>query len=522
MTWQICHRTNRLLSASLSSIPSPSFPHSSVAASLSSTNSPVFERHPSPSMDDGSLHIVMLPWPAFGHLLPFMELSKRIAQHGHRVSLLVTKRNIQRLPRVPPHLSSLLRFVELTMPSIEHLPENAEASIDLPSDELRPYLRRAFDAFQHQLSSFLQQTLPRVPDWIVLDYAAYWAPPVAAEFGVPCAFLSLFNAAVMSFLGTPAALMGGDGAWATPEQFMELPEWVPFQSTICFKPYEARELFEPCVLPDASGVSETYRFGRTMEDCQFTAVRSCPEFEPDWFHLLGKLHKRPVIPVGFFPPSPQESDTDAEGESRWRSIFQWLVKQEPGSVVYVAFGSEVKLTSSQVHEIALGLERSQLPFVWALRAPADSHGSPAALPEGFEERTEGRGLVCLGWVPQARLLSHPSVGGFLTHAGWNSIIEGLALGLPLVLMPLMFDQGLNARNLVERKISVEVPRNEEDGSFTGDGIATTLRSVMVEEQGQPLRAKAKECREVFGDEKLNDLHVWEFLAYLIEHRRQQA
>ncbi|KAJ8470368.1 hypothetical protein OPV22_024711 [Ensete ventricosum] len=329
-------------------------------------------------MDDGSLHIVMLPWPAFGHLLPFMELSKRIAQHGHRVSLLVTKRNIQRLPRVPPHLSSLLRFVELTMPSIEHLPENAEASIDLPSDELRPYLRRAFDAFQHQLSSFLQQTLPRVPDWIVLDYAAYWAPPVAAEFGVPCAFLSLFNAAVMSFLGTPAALMGGDGAWATPEQFMELPEWVPFQSTICFKPYEARELFEPCVLPDASGVSETYRFGKTMEDCQFTAVRSCPEFEPDWFHLLGKLHQRPVIP------------------------------------------------------------------------------------------------------------------------------------------------GLNARNLVERKISVEVPRNEEDGSFTGEGIATTLRSVMVEEQGQPLRAKAKECREVFGNEKLNDLHVWEFLSYLIEHRRQQA
>ncbi|XP_064974993.1 UDP-glycosyltransferase 91C1-like [Musa acuminata AAA Group] len=473
-------------------------------------------------MDDGSLHIVMLPWVAFGHMLPFMELSKRMAQHGHRVSLLVTKRNIERLPRVPPHLSSLLQFVELPMPSIEHLPENVEASVDLPSDELRPYLRQAFDTFQHQLSSFLRQTLPRVPDWIVFDYAAYWAPRVAAEFGVPCALLSIFNAAVLSFIGPSASLMGCEGVRATPEQFMELPEWVPFESTMFYKPYEARELFKPCVLPDASGVSETYRFGRTLQDSQLIAVRSCPEFEPDWLHLLGKLHKKPVIPVGFFPPSPQESDADAESESRWRSIFQWLAKQKPESVVYVAFGSEVKLTSSQVHEIALGLERSQLPFVWALRAPADSHGGPAALPEGFEERTQGRGLVCLGWVPQARLLAHPSMGGFLTHAGWSSIIEGLALGLPVVLMPLLFDQGLNARNLVERKISVEVPRNEEDGSFTGEGIATTLRLVMVEEQGQPLRAKAKEYREVFGDEKLHDRHVWEFLKYLIEHRRQQA
>ncbi|CAL9210603.1 unnamed protein product, partial [Musa hybrid cultivar] len=334
----------------------------------------VFDLHPSPSMDDGSLHIVMLPWVAFGHMLPFMELSKRMAQHGHRVSLLVTKRNIERLPRVPPHLSSLLQFVELPMPSIEHLPENVEASVDLPSDELRPYLRQAFDTFQHQLSSFLRQTLPRVPDWIVFDYAAYWAPRVAAEFGVPCALLSIFNAAVLSFIGPSASLMGCEGVRATPEQFMELPEWVPFESTMFYKPYEARELFKPCVLPDASGVSETYRFGRTLQDSQLIAVRSCPEFEPDWLHLLGKLHKKPVIPVGFFPPSPQESDADAESESRWRSIFQWLAKQKPESVVYVAFGSEVKLTSSQVHEIALGLERSQLPFVWALRAPADSHG----------------------------------------------------------------------------------------------------------------------------------------------------
>lgn len=458
------------------------------------------------------MHIVILPWLALGHLLPFGELAKRIAQHGHRVSFLATPKNISRLPALPPHLSSLVRFVELPVPSIEHLPHGAEASLDLPSDDLRPYLRQAFDSFEHELSALLRRT---PTDWILFDYAAYWAPRAAAEFGVPCAFVSLFDAAVLSFLGPPSGLMGGEGARTTPEQFAEPPAWVPFKSTVFYKPYEVRELFKPGALPDASGVSETYRFGKSMQDCQLMAIRSCKEYEEEWFDFLGKLHKQPVIPLGFFPPPPPE----AESENRtWSRIRQWLDELNPRSVVYAAFGSEVKLRNSQLQEIALGLEQSELPFVWAARAPA---GSDATLPEGFMERTKGRGLVCMEWAPQVRVLRHRSVGGFLTHAGWNSIVEGLAAGHALALLPIMFDQGLNARDLVGRGVGVEVPRREEDGAFTADGIARTLRLVMVEEEGEALRAKAKEYGKVFGDEETNDRRVRQFLEHLEEHRRRR-
>ncbi|KAF0919242.1 hypothetical protein E2562_029013 [Oryza meyeriana var. granulata] len=141
--------------------------------------------------------------------------------------------------------------------------------------------------------------------------------------------------------------------------------------------------------------------------------------------------------------------------------LRWLDRQAPSSIVYAAFGSEVKLTSEQLQRIPLGLEASGLPFIWAFRVPADA-GDSDRLPDGFEQRVNGRRVICGGWLPQVRFLAHGSVRGFLTHAGWNSIAEGLTNGVRLVLLPLVFEQGLNARHLAEKKIAVEVARDEED------------------------------------------------------------
>jgi hypothetical protein len=466
-----------------------------------------------------SMHVVMLPWLAFGHILPFTELAKRIARQGHRVTLLSTPSNTRRLIRIPPDLAGLVRVVDVHLPRVECLPEGAEATIDLPSDALRPYLRVAYDtAFCSKLSDILRGAETR-PDWVLTDYAAYWAPAAAAKHGVPCAFLSLFGAAVLSFFGPPEALMGrGKHAMTKLEDLTAVPDYVPFPTTVAYRAFEAREIFEPGLVADDSGVSEGYRFAMAILGSQLVGVRTSAGFEPEWLRVLGDLYQKPVIPVGLFPPPPTTQDVAGH-----EATLQWLDSQAPRSVVYAAFGSEAKLTSSLLQTIALGLEASSLPFLWAFRPPADagSGEGTAGLPEGFEKRVDGRGLICRGWVPQARLLAHESVGGFLTHAGWNSITEGLARGVRLVLLPLMFDQGLNSRLLVEKRISVEVERDEDDGSFTPKDIAEALRRVMVEDEGEEFGTKVNELSEVFGNDEVNDQCVRDFLRQLSEYRKQQ-
>ena len=101
------------------------------------------------------LHIAMFPWLAFGHIIPFLELSKLIAQKGHRISFISTPRNIERLPKIPPQVAPLITLVKLPLPHVENLPENAEATMDVPY-HIIPYLKKAHDGLEQSLSHFLE------------------------------------------------------------------------------------------------------------------------------------------------------------------------------------------------------------------------------------------------------------------------------------------------------------------------------------------------------------------------------
>ncbi|MFS8009997.1 putative soyasaponin III rhamnosyltransferase [Helianthus anomalus] len=455
--------------------------------------------------DHKQLHVAMLPWLAFGHIIPFLELSKSISQKGHKVSFLSTTRNIQRLPTLPSHLSPLISLVKLTFPHVQELPQNAEATMDLRTGDTHDHLKRAFDGLQPEVTRFLEE---ESPDWIIYDFAPYWLPSVAAGLGISRAFLSNFNAWFIAFLGaSPEGLIN---SFDTAEDFLTLRKWIPFPSKLCLRKHEAIS-FVGHYSGNGSGVSDAYRVGMVLKgsDCMF--IRHSYEFEPQWLTLLEKLHQLPVVPVGLVPPETP-TNIGSEKDETWVPIKKWLDGQQKGHVVYVALGSEVMVSKTEMAELALGLELSGLPFFWALRKPVGS--TELNLPDGFLERTRDRGVVWTSWAPQLQILNHESVGGFLTHCGWGSIVEGLMSGHPLIMLPFFVDQGLNARILVDKQVGIEVPRNEEDGSFTKESVARSVRSVVVDDEGKLCKANALELSQIFGDTKLEKTYINHFIDYL--------
>ncbi|KAJ4972064.1 hypothetical protein NE237_005163 [Protea cynaroides] len=462
---------------------------------------------------DNGLHIIMFPWLAFGHMIPFLELSKCLAQRGHRISYISTPRNIERLPKLPHNLSPLITFVQLALPPEENLPEKADATSDVPFDKIQ-YLKKAFDGLEGPFARFVKNS---APDWIIHDFSHHWVPSIAIKVGVPSAFFSIFNASFSAFWDSPWDQMTGEDARTEPEQFTVPPKWIPSPSNLAFRLYEILKMFHS-LSQNASGVSDMQRLYSSVRGSKFVVIRSCEEFEGDYLSILReKLYRMPVIPIGLLPSL--EEDPLENREDEWMNIKNWLDKQREGSVVYVAFGSEVELSREEMHEVALGLELSGLPFFWALRRPAGSEVSPSyMLPLGFENRTQDQGFICLRWTPQRRILAHPSVGVFLTHCGWGSIAEALTIGCPLVLFPIAIDQPLVARLLVSKNIGVEISRDEHDGSFTKESVANSLRLVIVESEGELHKAKAKEMREVLGDKVRHDRYMDDFDQYLKNHR----
>ncbi|XP_058179634.1 putative UDP-rhamnose:rhamnosyltransferase 1 [Rhododendron vialii] len=460
----------------------------------------------------------MFPWLAFGHMIPYLDLAKFIAQKGHKISYLSTPRNLNRLPKLPPHLSSLITFVPISLPRVDQLPENAEATMDVPPDDVH-YLKKAFDGLEPELARFLETESPH---WIIYDFVPHWLPPIAGKLGISQAFFLIINAWFLAFFGPSASMLDNSVMRPTdPEQFTVPPKWITFPTKAAYHDYEIKRTFKTSSEQEnASGVEDFYRAGCTITGCDVLAIRHCREFEPNWLTLLEELHQKPIIPLGLMPPSVEEPGGDSN--DTWVSISEWLNKQNIASVVYVALGSEVALRPDELTELALGLELSGLPFFWVLRKPVGlTEADSFTLLHGFEERTKHRGIVWKNWAPQLRILSHDSVGGFLTHCGWSSSGEGIRFGLPLIMLPLVLDQCLNARIMEGHEFGIEVPRDEGDGSFTRNSVAESIRLVMVDkEKGSIYRERAKAMSSLFGDKVLHDQYLDYFVQYLENHKSQ--
>lgn len=203
---------------------------------------------------------------------------------------------------------------------------------------------------------------------------------------------------------------------------------------------------------------------------------------------LGHIQLGRVFAVGPLGSTRSESDPKEESE-----VLRWLDGvEEEGSVLYVCFGSQKLLKKEQMEALALGLERSQTRFVWVVKKPLREEEIEEGLglvPEGFVERVSGRGLVVTGWVPQVEILSHRVVGGFVSHCGWNSVMEAMVSGVAIVGWPMEADQFVNARLLVEdRGVAVRVCEGA-DSVPDPDELGRVVKEVMSGESTQKRRAK---------------------------------
>ncbi|PIN20168.1 UDP-glucuronosyl and UDP-glucosyl transferase [Handroanthus impetiginosus] len=446
------------------------------------------------------IHVVMLPWLAFGHMIPFLDLSIALA----RSRIHTTK--------IPPNLSEFIDFVPFSLPKLDSNPlqENAEAAIDILPDEM-DNLKIACDLLQEPIKNFIAK---KPPNWILVDFFPHWIVDIARDLNIPIITCCVTTAITIVCFWSPEFL-GEDGptqAKRSPQDLTVPPSSVNFPSQVAYKNHEAVVMHNILYGVNASGIPDGARFTRLLQASRAMAMRTCLKFEADYLELCAKTTGKLVIPMGFLPP--EKPGRRIVAEKPWSRIFNWLDEQKEKSVVFIGFRSETKLKKEQIHEIAHGIELSGLPFFWALREADGVDDACDALPSGFCARTAAKGIVHIGWAPQREILAHPSIGCFFFHAGWGSIVEAMQYGHVLVFLPFIIDQPLNARLLVEKSLGIEVERDEH-GSFTRNDIANALRKAMASEEGEKLRARTEKATDlVFGDRKLHDDCIEKFVEYL--------
>lgn len=212
----------------------------------------------------------------------------------------------------------------------------------------------------------------------------------------------------------------------------------------------------------------------------------------------------PVYCIG-----PLIADAEERANEDEHECLSWLDGQPSRSVVFLCFGSRGSFSVAQVKEIAHGLERSGQRFLWVVKKPPSDEKTKQAenfteefdlegvLSEGFLERTKDRGMVVKSWAPQVGVLRKESVGGFVTHCGWNSVLEAVVAGVPLVAWPLYAEQHLNRNVLVnDIKMAIELEQREDDGFVSGDELEKRVRELMESEQGRELGEKSRKMREM--------------------------
>ncbi|KAL6656577.1 hypothetical protein ACP70R_004357 [Stipagrostis hirtigluma subsp. patula] len=439
--------------------------------------------------------IVFLPYWASGHFMSMIESGKRmLGSSGGALSLtvLVMQAPTQaKASEVEEHVrreaASGLDIRFLRLPAVEP-PTDYVAVEEFNFRYIQLHERQVAEAIAGLASpvAAIAVDLFCTP---LLDVAREVAVPRYVYFASTGAFLALM-------LRLPA--LRGELLAAGPgeaEDTVDVPGLPPVP-----RPY-----MPACLASTKAKNYECFEYyGRRFMEASGIIVNSSVELEGGVLAAIADgrcVPGRPAPPVHAIGPVIWFA---AREEPHPHKCVRWLDAQPPASVVLLCFGSGGFFDEAQVAEVAAGLERSGHRFLWVLRgAPAAGSRHPtdadldAALPVGFLESTKDRGLVWPAWAPQKEILAHPAVGGFVTHCGWNSVLESLWHGVPMVPWPLYGEQHLNAFELVAG-MGVAVRLKEMDGGrffVEAAELERAVRGLMGgTAEGREAREKAAEAK----------------------------
>ncbi|BAF14384.1 UDP-glycosyltransferase 85A3-like [Oryza sativa Japonica Group] len=455
-------------------------------------------------------HAVCVPYPSQGDITPTLHLAKLLHARGFHVTFVNTEFNHRRLlaSRGAAALDGVPGFVFAAIP--DGLPamsgEDEDATQDIPA-LCQSTMTNCLGHLLALLSRLNEPASGSPPvTCLVADGLMSFAYDAARVIGVPCA--ALWTASACGFVGCrlyrelidrglvplrdAAQLTDGyldtvvDGAAARGMcdgvQLRDYPSFIRTTDLgdvmLNFIMREAERLS----LPDAVILN-------TFDDLERPALDAMRAVLPPPVYAVGPLHLhvRRAVPTG--------SPLHGVGSNLWKEqdgLLEWLDGHRPSSVVYVSYGSIAVMTSEQLLEFAWGLADSGYAFVWVVRPDLvkGGEGDAAALPPEFHAAVEGRGVLP-AWCPQEKVLEHDAVGVFLTHSGWNSTLESLAAGVPMLSWPFFAEQQTNCRyKRTEWGIGMEIGGNARRGE-----VAAMIREAMEGKKGREIRRRAQEWKE---------------------------
>ncbi|XP_031120005.1 UDP-glycosyltransferase 74F2-like [Ipomoea triloba] len=448
-------------------------------------------------------HCLLLPLPAQGHINPILQFSKRLEAKGVKITIAITNfmlKTLQDFSISSPHVS------------IQTISDGFDEEAYPDALISQVYLQNLRRVGSQTLAQLLRRLrVGRFPvSCVVYDSFLPWALDVAKEervmgacfFTQPCAVDAVYYYVHEGLIELP---LGENQVIRIPG----VPELEPGDApSFVFAPESYPAVLEMLVNQFSN-----------VEKADWILINTIYELEHKIIDWMGKLWAvrtvGPTIPSAYLDNRlPDDREYDLSMFKPMTEIcMKWLDDQQDKSVIYVSFGSLVSLQGQQMEELAWGLWKSNKPFLWIVRSTEEAN----KLPENFVGMAteEGRGLV-VTWCPQLQVLAHRSLGCFVTHCGWNSTLEAISLGVPMVAVPQWSDQITNAKLVMDAwKIGVRV-KLDEKGVAKREEMEECIRRVMGEEEMRANMNKWKQvCREAMEEGGSSDRNIQDFVSCLV-------